>query len=68
MVSGWVSVPLRLGFMAPESVTRIPPCVECGAVWLSADGDRWKAYLADDEPPELAFYCPSCAEREFKSD
>jgi hypothetical protein len=19
----------------------------------------------DDEPPELAFYCPECAEREF---
>jgi hypothetical protein len=28
--------------------------------------ERWRAYLTDDEPPELAFYCPSCAEREFK--
>jgi hypothetical protein len=24
-------------------------------------------YLTDDEPPELAFYCPACALREFKS-
>jgi len=21
----------------------------------------------DDEPPELVFYCPECAEREFES-
>jgi hypothetical protein len=27
--------------------------------------NRWEAYLTDDEPPELAFYCPECAEREF---
>jgi hypothetical protein len=27
--------------------------------------DRWQAYLTDDEPPEVAFYCPHCAEREF---
>jgi hypothetical protein len=24
------------------------------------------AYLTDDEPPELAFYCSKCAEREFR--
>jgi len=24
--------------------------------------------LTDDEPPELAFYCPECAEREFGDD
>jgi hypothetical protein len=23
------------------------------------------AYLTDDDPAELAFYCPVCAEREF---
>jgi hypothetical protein len=31
----------------------------------------WEAYLADltdDEPPELAFYCPDCASREFGGD
>jgi hypothetical protein len=26
------------------------------------------AHLTDDEPPELAFYCPTCAEREFGGD
>jgi hypothetical protein len=26
--------------------------------WLPADDERWEAYLTDDEPPELAFYCP----------
>jgi len=24
------------------------------------------AYLTDDEPAELVFYCPECAEREFE--
>jgi hypothetical protein len=24
-------------------------------------------YLTDDEPPEVVFYCPECAEREFRS-
>jgi hypothetical protein len=30
-----------------------------------ADDNRWEAYLTDDEPAELAFYCPDCATREF---
>jgi hypothetical protein len=38
---------------------------QCEAAWLPADEKRWQAYLTDDEPPELAFYCCSCAEREF---
>jgi hypothetical protein len=25
------------------------------------------AYLTDDEPAEVVFYCPACAEREFKN-
>jgi len=33
--------------------------------WLPADEERWRAYLTDDEPPEVAFYCPECAGREF---
>jgi len=33
---------------------------------LPADSTRREAYLTDDEPPELAFYCPDCAEREFR--
>ena len=43
-------------------------CAECdcssGLGWRG-----WRAYRIDDpelaEPPALAFYCPSCAEREF---
>jgi hypothetical protein len=31
----------------------------------AGDESRWEAYLTDDEPPELAFYCPECARREF---
>src|SRR6266516_108065 len=52
--------------VSAEQVALIPQCVECGVVWLPADSTRWEAYLTDDEPPELAFYCPDCAEREFR--
>ena len=51
--------------MSAKSVALIPTCAEREARWLPADEDRWFAYLTDDEPPELAFYCPECAEREF---
>lgn len=54
--------------MSAESVALIARCAECGAIWLPADEDRWEAYLIDDEPPELAFYCPDCAKREFGED
>jgi hypothetical protein len=30
--------------------------------------ERWQAWLTDDEPPELAFYRPECAELEFGDD
>jgi hypothetical protein len=36
-----------------------------------ADRKHWDAYLVpltDDEPPELLFYRPGCAEREFNGD
>jgi hypothetical protein len=36
--------------------------------WLPADDERQLGYLTDDEPPELGFYCPDCAEREFAGD
>jgi hypothetical protein len=43
-------------------------CVECHAV-SDASAWRWRGYRTDDptehEEPALAFYCPSCAEREF---
>jgi hypothetical protein len=43
-------------------------CAECkcssGLYWQG-----WRAYRTDDpeldEPPALAFYCPTCAGREF---
>ena len=35
---------------------------------MPADDERWQAYLTDDEPPELAFFCPDCAERKFGDD
>ena len=54
--------------MPLESVALIPACAECEAVWLPADEARWQAWLTDDEPPELVFYCPECAEREFGGD
>lgn len=44
-------------------------CIECGHESSSARHSR--AYLADDprddDPPELAVYCPICSEREFGS-
>ena len=44
-------------------------CVECGLEGVS--GRHWRAYLADDpqddDPSEVAVFCPSCADREFGS-
>jgi hypothetical protein len=54
--------------MSAQNVALIPRCAECESVWLPADEKRWAAYLTDDEPPELVFYCPGCAEREFDAD
>jgi hypothetical protein len=52
--------------VSAESVALIPQCAECGAaIWLPDDDERWQAWLTCDEAPELAFYCPNCAEREF---
>ena len=52
--------------MSAEPVALMPQCGECRAVWLPADEERWEAYLTDDEPPELAFFWPDCAAREFR--
>ena len=45
-------------------------CVECGRT-TPADARGWRAFRADDPrddaEPELAFFCPACAEREFGS-
>jgi hypothetical protein len=51
--------------MNAKSVALVPQCAECDARWLPADVERGQAWLTGDEPPEIAFYCPKCAEREF---
>jgi hypothetical protein len=38
---------------------------QCERPWLPVDDEDWSAYLTDDEPPEVVFFCPDCAEREF---
>jgi DNA-directed RNA polymerase subunit M/transcription elongation factor TFIIS len=56
--------------LSAESVTVILECAECGARWLPADEERCAHTSAAmiDEPAELIFYCPACAEREFSED
>lgn len=52
-----------------EGVAIIVRCTECEAHWTPADEARWRAFLGSDDPdelPEVVFYCPKCAEREFK--
>jgi hypothetical protein len=45
-------------------------CVECGETAAAAERG-WQALLVEDpdgaDPPEVALYCPACAEREFGS-
>ena len=43
-------------------------CAECDRRWLPADEERWQAWLTDDEPAEVVFYCPECGERGFGGD
>jgi hypothetical protein len=38
-------------------------CEKCERVTTTGGG--WRGYLTDDDPPEVAFYCPRCAQREF---
>jgi hypothetical protein len=51
-----------------ERFALIPECAECEARWLPDNAQRWSAYLTDDEPPDVVFYCPTCSEREFGDD
>jgi hypothetical protein len=53
--------------VSAEYVAVIPQCEEGRKVWLPADRERWQAHWIDDGPAEkLVFYCPECAEREFR--
>jgi hypothetical protein len=40
-------------------------CAECERPWLAVDDEHRSAYLTDDEPLEVLFFCPDCADREF---
>jgi hypothetical protein len=51
--------------MPAERVALMPECVECEIPWLPADESAGTPTSPDDEPPELAFFCPECADREF---
>jgi hypothetical protein len=61
-------MPSRRSLRSLPEVAFTTTCLECHRQWLPVDEERWRAYLTDDEPPELAFYCPGCAEREFGDD
>jgi hypothetical protein len=53
------------------SVERVALIPECEVPWLPADESRWQAYLGGDdldEPGEVVFMCPTCAECEFDGD
>ncbi|HKG42882.1 MAG TPA: hypothetical protein VKB10_01395 [Gaiellaceae bacterium] len=52
--------------MRLEGVALIPTCAECGEQWLPYENGHWSAYHTDDEPPDLAFFCPDCTAREFR--
>jgi hypothetical protein len=49
-----------------ESVSVKPwlRCVECERPWLD-EHERWRLRATDDDPPQLAAYCPECDRREF---
>jgi hypothetical protein len=51
--------------MEAERVALIPHCAEGDVIWLPAGEDRWEAHLTDNKPPEIAFFCPDCADTEF---
>jgi hypothetical protein len=39
-------------------------CIECRRIWRD-EGERWRMYLTEDNPPEAVPYCNVCAAREF---
>jgi hypothetical protein len=59
----------RDGFSLADSgkALKILRCIECGAE--SERGLNWEARIAydpeEDEPAEVAVFCPACAVREF---
>jgi hypothetical protein len=54
----------------PVDGVHVLACAECPRV-SSITARGWKAFRVEnpetDEPPELAFYCPGCAEEIFEA-
>ena len=42
-------------------------CIECRRQWILRT-ERWRAYVTEDDPPEVVIYCESCADKEFGQD
>ena len=46
-------------------------CAECGRA-AEGEANGWRAYREDlpdeDDPPAVAFFCPTCATREFDAE
>jgi hypothetical protein len=40
-------------------------CQECPKVWEDSETTRWRAYVVDEDPPQVLLFCPGCAAREF---
>lgn len=51
--------------MSAEPIEAIRHCAECGSEWRPGENWGWKADLTDDDPPDVAVFCPKCAEREL---
>jgi hypothetical protein len=57
--------------VSAEHVAIVPECIACGARWLPADEERWWLVRLDlsgfthGHVYKLAWYCRSCAAREF---
>jgi hypothetical protein len=46
----------------PQPSFSAPSASGLGCRWIA---EHWSAYLTDDEPPEVVFFGPRCAKREF---
>jgi hypothetical protein len=56
------------GVAGGSSEVRSMHCEECG-VRATGSASGWRGYRIDDpeegDPPEIGFFCPDCAYREF---
>ena len=55
---------LRRASMAARELGTVSLADALALTLLTAEVNGWRAYLDTDD--ELVFYCPECAEREFK--